>query len=207
MTTQAARLILLFSVAALAVLALAPADSPAQTPALTDQDIVNQLKAKRPRTRGVPAPAPNAADSRLIDALVKPRTRSTIRIEERIAVADLARRRPSIDIEIPFDYNSAAIGPKAVPSLVMLGNALSHPDLAGAIFLLSGHTDAKGGAGYNLALSMKRAEAVREFIIAGFKLAPERLVSMGFGFEQLKRSDAPLAAENRRVQVVNLSGG
>jgi OmpA family len=60
-------------------------------------------------------------------------------------------------------------------------------------------------AAYNLGLSDARAKSVREFLIEKFHLDPKQLVAIGFGEEQLKNKDDPLAAKNRRVQVVNMA--
>ena len=41
------------------------------------------------------------------------------------------KKKPSIDLEINFDYNSATIGAKALPQVTALGQALSSGDLKG----------------------------------------------------------------------------
>jgi OmpA family len=71
-------------------------------------------------------------------------------------------------------------------------------------FLVAGHTDAKGGTTYNQKLSEHRAEAVKRFLVRRFDIPEENLVTVGYGKQQLKNRDDPFAAENRRVQVVNL---
>jgi outer membrane protein OmpA-like peptidoglycan-associated protein len=88
-----------------------------------------------------------------------------------------------------------------------LGRALSDARLAGDSFLIAGHTDSKGGDDYNLGLSQKRAEAVRQHLIANFGIDGAKLVAKGMGPTHLKVPGQPLAAENRRVQIVNLSTG
>lgn len=180
-----------------------PARALAQSPPPSDQVILDALSTKR--VRGVINPGQTARDRALIEALVDRVNRGVV-VDDRKVVADLVSRRPSIDIAIPFDYNSAEIGPTAVPALLALGRALSRPELKNAVILLAGHTDAKGGPSFNLKLSNDRANAVRRYVTTEFALAPGRVVALGFGFEQLKNAAAPLAAENRRVEVVNLSG-
>lgn len=113
---------------------------------------------------------------------------------------------PSVDIEIYFDYNSASITPQAAATLAVLAQALSDPRLAAARFLIGGHTDAKGGADYNLDLSERRAQSVRRFLIDKHGIEAGRLVAQGFGSQRLKVPARPMAVENRRVQVVNLTG-
>jgi outer membrane protein OmpA-like peptidoglycan-associated protein len=89
--------------------------------------------------------------------------------------------------------------------LTPLGRALADPRLAEGVFLIAGHSDAQGPPGYNRRLSQKRAESVRQFLIAKFGISPERLVAQGFGEERLKNPKRPSAGENRRVQVVNMA--
>jgi len=112
---------------------------------------------------------------------------------------------PSVDLEIFFAYKSTEITPEAAAALAPLGRALSDSRLAGDAFLIVGHSDGKGSADYNLDLSQKRAEAVRQYLIANFGIGGDRLMATGMGAKHLKNAQDPHAAENRRVQIVNLS--
>ena len=147
--------------------------------------------------------ARNAENERFLQTLRTKRTRS-LSMGERQKVAAIAADKPSIDIEIRFDYNSAKIGPQAVPALTQLGRALTSPDLSGGVFLLAGHTDAKGGEAYNQDLSDRRAEAVKNYLVQKFGVASDNLVAVGYGETRLKDQSNPLAEENRRVQVSNM---
>jgi outer membrane protein OmpA-like peptidoglycan-associated protein len=174
-----------------------------------EDKIGTALQAKKPLTRSLTvAPDPRAeAEKQVVDRLrtrsisVEPAQAPTA--EERAQIADIARGKPAIDLEILFEYNSADISPKAIPALVSLGNALSRQDLRGSVFFINGHTDAAGGADYNQTLSQRRANSVRRMLIEQYKLAPDTLIAAGFGKEQLKNQASPLAEENRRVQIVN----
>ena len=150
--------------------------------------------------------APTQQDTKrqnFINGLRSSRTRS-LTIDERQEVAAIAKERPSIDLDVYFDYNSAEIAAKSVPDLMNLGRALTNASLQGGVFLLSGHTDAKGGPEYNLQLSERRAQSVKAFLVQNFSIAGENLVATGYGKDQLKNPANPLAAENRRVQITNL---
>ena len=114
---------------------------------------------------------------------------------------------PSVDLEVFFEYNRAEITPQAVATLRILGEALSDPRLRSSRFMIAGHTDGRGTVAYNLALSQARAVAVRRYLIENFRLDPANLEARGFGKSQLKNPRNPLADENRRVQIINLSGG
>ena len=164
----------------------------------------------RARHRRTPAPPATAGTGRAArpgriagDARARPADPPSSRTRRSSAPSEA--RRPSIDLEIFFDYKSAEITPRAAAALTPLGRALSDARLAGDAFLIAGHTDAKGSADYNLALSQKRAEAVRQYLIANFGIDGAKLVATGMGSKHLKNAKEPLAAENRRVQIVNLS--
>lgn len=169
------------------------------------------LQSKQPLTRSLGAtPDPKvSAEQQVVDRLrarsisVEPAQAPTA--DERAHIADIARDKPAIDLEILFEYNSADISPKAVPALVALGNALSRQDLKGSVFFINGHTDAAGGADYNQTLSQRRAASVRRMLIEQYRLAPDTLIAVGFGKEQLKNPAKPLGEENRRVQIVNIT--
>jgi outer membrane protein OmpA-like peptidoglycan-associated protein len=168
--------------------------------------MIDALKPQ-PTTRALtrtmaPDQGPPAKERALIDNLRKKATRA-ITIEEREQVAEIAKEKPQISLEITFDYNSANINPKAIPLLENLGKALSSPELKGTVFMLGGHTDAAGGDAFNQELSEKRAESVKKFLAEKFKLPGDSLLAVGFGKTKLKNPANPLAEENRRVQVVN----
>ena len=86
-----------------------------------------------------------------------------------------------------------------------LGKALSDSSLKGSTFVLAGHTDAVGGEEFNQDLSNRRADAVKRYLIDKFGLAPEHLVTAGYGKSRLKNKNNPSASENRRVEVVNMA--
>lgn len=185
---------------------LADYGSAAAGEAASESRILNALTPKgggvTRNLSGTPAPQ-DSKQQNFINSLRSPKTRS-LTIGERNEVATIAKARPGIDLEVYFDYNSAEIAPKAVPDLMNLGRALSDPSLQGSVFLLSGHTDAKGGQDYNLQLSERRAQSVKAFLTKNFSLAADSLVATGYGEDQLKDPAKPFAAENRRVAVTNL---
>ncbi|MEX1059596.1 MAG: OmpA family protein [Methyloceanibacter sp.] len=142
----------------------------------------------------------------LVNRLQNSKTRQ-ITVEERQEIAEAVKDNdlPAVDLEVFFEFDSAAITPEATPILLKLGEALGSDKLKGSVFMVAGHTDGKGSDSYNLGLSTARANSVREFLIEKFHMEPKQLVAVGFGEEQLKNQDDPLADENRRVQVVNMA--
>lgn len=109
----------------------------------------------------------------------------------------------SIALDIPFELNSSALRPAAAAQLRQLAAALQSESLAPFRFLIAGHTDASGDAGYNRRLSGRRADTVRRRLIdAG--VDPKRLDARGFGEDELLDPAEPNAAANRRVEIRNL---
>jgi outer membrane protein OmpA-like peptidoglycan-associated protein len=169
-------------------------------------DIVKALKPTI--TRGLttsPADAArNAEEAKFVNSLRNRATRS-LTVDERDQIASIAKKRPSIDLEVSFDYNSDNIGSKAMPQVTALGEALSSSDLKGGTFIVAGHTDAKGSETYNQGLSERRAEAVRRFLSQKYGIEVSKLVTVGYGKTQLKQPADPFGSENRRVQIINAS--
>ena len=125
-------------------------------------------------------------------------------MNERDQIATIAQDKPRIDLEIKFEFNSAQISRSAMPDMEALGKALSDPSLKGSSIVLAGHTDVVGRDDVNQDLSERRADAVKQFLIDKYRLAPENLVTAGYGKTRLKDKANPRAAENRRVEIVNM---
>jgi outer membrane protein OmpA-like peptidoglycan-associated protein len=111
--------------------------------------------------------------------------------------------KPSLSLQIQFEFNSAQISPVSQQALLNLSTALKAAELSASKFEVEGHTDAKGNDAYNLKLSQQRAEAVQQFLVHQ-GVAINRLVASGKGSTHLANAANPLAAENRRVRIVNL---
>ncbi|MFI0396167.1 OmpA family protein [Paracoccus jiaweipingae] len=109
-----------------------------------------------------------------------------------------------VDIDaITFDTASAAISPDQARQLSTLGKVISDAirENPQELFLIEGYTDAVGDAGYNLALSDRRAETVALALSEYFAVPPENMVVQGYGEQFLKvRTDAD-ERRNRRVAV------
>jgi outer membrane protein OmpA-like peptidoglycan-associated protein len=171
----------------------------------TVDGLINQLQVK-PQKPGAGKPGAGKVEHSERPPTVKAGRKLTAK--EREAVAETVRRDdlPTADLEVYFDFNSAAIAPSALPVLKTLGQALADGRLAGGTFIVGGHTDAKGDEDYNQRLSQRRAQAVRDFLVGNFPIDPGKLMAVGYGEEQLKSVEEPLAAVNRRVQVINWTG-
>lgn len=108
------------------------------------------------------------------------------------------------NIEITFDFDSARIRPESYESVGVMADALHTPYLYGQQFFVVGHTDAKGAREYNLDLSQRRADAIRDALVTTFRVPPEMLEAVGLGEEQLRDPSDPDGEINRRVQLINV---
>ena len=183
----------------------------AQGKSVTEDQIVRALAPeKKPLTRGLSVgpqqtvdPTATAAESKLVQKLRGRSTRS-LSSAEREEIAAIVQDKPKIDLEINFDYNSADISAKSLPSVQALGRALTTNDLKGSTFVVAGHTDASGGDAYNQDLSERRADAIKRYLVDKYGINGTDLVTVGYGKSKLKDSSQPMAEVNRRVQVVNM---
>jgi outer membrane protein OmpA-like peptidoglycan-associated protein len=167
---------------------------------VTEDQILKALTPakKAPLTRGLSAggpaePAANPAETKFVST-VRGRTTRSLSQSEREEIAAIVKDKPKIDLEITFDYNSADISAKSIPSVQALGST----------FVVAGHTDAAGGEEYNQSLSERRADAIKKYLVDKYGINGSDLVTVGYGKSKLKDASQPLAEANRRVQVVNM---
>lgn len=107
---------------------------------------------------------------------------------------------------ILFDFDSDALKLNFHPVLTELVKALQNR-LSDAAFTIEGHTDNVGTDEYNMELSMRRAKAVRQYLINN-GIDAGRLSITGKG-EQNPIADNATAqgrVDNRRVEIVRVSG-
>ena len=113
----------------------------------------------------------------------------------------------AVDVDVYFDFDSAALSERAKVQLKPLGEAFASTTSRQSRYLVAGHTDAKGSAAYNRQLSERRAKAVRQYLLQEFAIEPDRLVAMGLGEDHLHTPFEPHAAVNRRVEVAVIVAG
>ena len=104
---------------------------------------------------------------------------------------------------IPFDVGKYEIRDDARPQLNELGKALQSPELSQYMFQISGHTDSRGSDALNLELSIKRAMAVKKYLMDEFQIPEARLTVKGYGKHKLiaPGNDEASHAVNRRVEI------
>jgi outer membrane protein OmpA-like peptidoglycan-associated protein len=141
-----------------------------------------------------------AGKSENLNAALKDLGAKTSRTEIRIALAS----------DVLFDFDQADLLPKAIPALEKVATVLkSYPN---ATCSIEGYTDSLGNDQYNQELSKRRAESVKNWLIAHGVISP--LSAQGLGKQRPvspnklpNGKDNPEGrAKNRRVEIVVKTG-
>ena len=173
---------------------------------ISSSSIVNSLTPKALTRSLSTAPvdtAKAAEDGKFINSVRNRITRS-LSVDEREKIATIAKDKPSIDLDINFEFNSARIGKAAARQVNELGKALIDPALKGDTFVLAGYADKSGKASYNQLLSERRANSVKQYLVEKYEIPAATLVTVGYGSTHFKNEKDPYADENRRVAVSNV---
>lgn len=110
---------------------------------------------------------------------------------------------PKAGALVQFDLDKATIRTESRPLLDEFGHALKG-GLADATLTIVGHTDSSGADTYNMALSLARATAVRDYLVREHGIAAGRLEVKGLGKTRpIASNDSESGrAMNRRVEFV-----
>jgi outer membrane protein OmpA-like peptidoglycan-associated protein len=105
--------------------------------------------------------------------------------------------------DLLFDYDSANLRPGATASLQKLGRLIQRNPQA--VFKVEGHTDSFGSDRYNMDLSQRRAETVKEWLVQNMGIQPDLIQTQGYGKTHLIVPGNLSVEEqqlNRRVEIV-----
>lgn len=134
------------------------------------------------------------------------RSTSARRAELERELAELKARETEHDLvltlgDVLFAPNQSEPTTAAVRKLYPLVTILK--DQPQRSIRIDGYTDSSGTESYNLDLSQRRADAVRDFLIEN-GISPRRITARGYGEGDPVASNATLAGrrENRRVEVI-----
>jgi outer membrane protein OmpA-like peptidoglycan-associated protein len=188
-----------------------PVPSPAQAPkpaASMTTDAAAPSGPAQPTERADPAPDPVGAFEQGPGVLgISLRTQRQAQLKHYVSepvglvalgLEDLrfapVNKRTHVEVNltnrIPFEGKGDQVGPKAKRTLdALAGLFADNPRTRVKIIV---HTDDQGDAGYNLRLSQRAADAVKQYLV-GRGVAAERLTPVGRGEE------APLAATGKRT--------
>jgi peptidoglycan-associated lipoprotein len=108
----------------------------------------------------------------------------------------------SVGDRVFFDYDSAVLSPEATRTLD--GQAAWLKQYPDVIVTIEGHTDERGTREYNLALGDRRANAVKNYLMA-LNVSPQRVLTISYGEErpaEAGHDETAWAANRRAVTVV-----
>jgi len=109
----------------------------------------------------------------------------------------------ALPTDILFEYNAYELKEEARLSMMKLAFIVqTNPD---ATFIIEGHTDGFGGDQFNLDLSLKRAEAVRRWLVERLRINADNIEVAGLGKTRPivpVEGTAEQQSLNRRVEIV-----
>ncbi len=113
----------------------------------------------------------------------------------------LLGKKTMLPSDLLFEFNSAELRESAKVGLMKIGLLMDKNP--GLFCWIEGHTDLLGGDEFNLALSVKRAQAVKSYLVDSMRMDSTRIIPRGFGRYQPLVTEGNSAAQsaNRRVEI------
>jgi len=102
-----------------------------------------------------------------------------------------------------FEYDSDVLQGTAVSQLQKLGTLIQRNPKA--TFTVEGYTDSFGTPEYNLDLSQRRADSVKQYLVEAMGISPAQIQTRGYGATKFRTSPNGSIDEqssNRRVEIV-----
>jgi outer membrane protein OmpA-like peptidoglycan-associated protein len=109
-------------------------------------------------------------------------------------------RLSAADVLVTFALGSAEITEQGQANLHSIAQGLNTPALAGVAFEVAGFTDVTGSVETNRALSQRRADAVKAYLVS-LNVQASRLSTAGYGADHLADPTDPTSEANRRVEL------
>lgn len=128
---------------------------------------------------------------------------SLVEAAKQIPKAIVIEREEGVLIRISgnlFATTSTRLKDEFFPTFMKLATILLQDDFIGYVVRIEGHSDSLGAAGANKALSERRANSVKTFLINKGKLLEKRLTVVGLGESQL--IDKNSQEKNRRIDII-----
>ncbi len=136
--------------------------TPAQATCECDKDLLPREKCEPPAPKPAAAPAPAPA---------KPAPVAPKPVQEKVTLA----------ADVLFDFDKAVIRPEGAAKLDDLVSKIK--PIALEVIIAIGHTDRIGSKEYNQKLSVRRAEAVKAYLVSK-GIEPNRIYTEGKGLTQ-----------------------
>ena len=164
-----------------------------------DQGVEEALKLTRPKER-------EAEGASEIEKSKKKGMQQFSEIDDLLASSGVLKKDTApilMPTDLLFEYDSETLKPAAAETLTKLGSLIKKNALAS--FRIEGHTDSFGSDAYNNLLSLRRAEAVKNWLVASMGLDASLISTVGLGKSRLltpASGDVRQQQLNRRVEIV-----
>ncbi|RJP86591.1 MAG: outer membrane beta-barrel domain-containing protein [Desulfobacteraceae bacterium] len=112
------------------------------------------------------------------------------------------KEKITIDLKVQFDLDKAKVKPQYHENIKKLADFMKkYPDTD---VELEGHTCKIGTAAYNMDLSIRRADAVKAYLVKHFGIDPARITTKGYGLTKpiADNSTRQGRIKNRRVYAI-----
>ena len=150
------------------------------------------------------ADAPAEIDAAAIRGQIPERLKSKADQQplRRAPLAPQLLKLPQVSFDIKFDPDSPIVRPESYATLGRLADALGSPALLSTAFLVVDHINSGGRRDFNVTLTQRRADAVRDILANTFKISAKRIHALGLGEEQLLDANRPTSPANVRLQII-----
>lgn len=98
-----------------------------------------------------------------------------------------------------FTYDSADLQPSSMSQLQKLGTLIKRNPKA--TFTVEGYTDSLGAPDYNLDLSQRRADSVKEYLVNVMGINPAQIETRGYGASKFLVTPRPVIANSPEEQM------
>ena len=98
-----------------------------------------------------------------------------------------------------FAYDSADLQPSSISQLQKLGTLIKRNPKA--TFSVEGYTDSLGSPDYNLELSQRRADSVKQYLVDVMAINPAQITTRGFGASKFLVVPRPVAVNSPEEQA------
>jgi OOP family OmpA-OmpF porin len=168
--------------------------TPAAAIAECDADLMPKTAAADPTPQARAEPETVAA----VPAAPVPEERA-----EPVAAALLpAPEKVAIDTNVMFDFDKSEIKPEGKEALDEVIRKLNEAGTQLQLIVSTGHTDSTGTTAYNADLSLRRAEAVKAYLVSnGIETNDVKTAGVGESQPSAENTTAEGRTENRRVEI------
>ncbi|MGE4503747.1 MAG: OmpA family protein [Desulfovibrionaceae bacterium] len=110
-----------------------------------------------------------------------------------------------MELNVEFDFDKSDIRPEYHDDLDKLGTLLKENDTLEV--LIVGHTDNKGTYVYNIGLSQRRADAMKQYVVDAYGIDPKRIDTVGYSFTQpVATNDTAEGRQKNRRALARITG-